>query len=298
MKAKVVVLMGGTSSERAISLKSGHAVLQALLASGVDAVALDLQDDWVSQLKEQTMDVAFIALHGTLGEDGCVQGLLEIMGVPYTGSGVLASALCMHKKTCKAVLSQSNLAVATDVMIKSNGPTAYPVVLKPSCEGSSVGLHILENASQWQALQPLEEISWMAEKPLQGVEVAVSVLHGQALPVVEIVPNSGVYDFESKYTSGATHYYCPARLSETQLDACAELAQRAVAACHCRGAPRVDLIVSEENGPVILEINTVPGMTNTSLLPKSAAQFDLSFEALCLNLLEHACLDKDVYERI
>ncbi|MDQ6961446.1 MAG: D-alanine--D-alanine ligase [Mariprofundaceae bacterium] len=295
MKSKVVVLMGGTSSEREISLKSGHAVLQALLAAGVDAVALDLQANWVEQLIQKPMDVAFVALHGALGEDGCVQGLLEIMGVPYTGSGVLASALCMHKKTCKSVLSQAGLAIAEDIVMGRDGPELYPAVLKPACEGSSVGLHMLQNQHDWQGVQPLENILWMAEKPLQGVEVAVSVLHGQALPVVEIAPNSGVYDFVSKYTSGATNYYCPARLKQRQLDACAELARHAVAACYCRGAPRVDMIVLEKKGPVILEINTVPGMTSTSLLPKSAAQLGLSFEDLCLNLLEHASLDKETH---
>jgi len=288
---RVAVLMGGVSSERDISLRSGHAVLQALCSMGVDAVGVDLQNQWMSQLQQQKMDVAFIALHGALGEDGCVQGILEVMGVPYTGSGVLASALCMHKQICKTVLKQAGLPVAEDIQLNDLEPMQYPAVLKPVCEGSSVGLHMLKNQQSWQKIQPLPNIAWMAEKPLVGMEVAVSVLHGQALPVVEIAPNSGVYDFQSKYTSGATRYYCPARLSGGHLKACAKLAEKAVVACGCRGAPRVDMIVSEEGGPVILEINTVPGMTNTSLLPKSAAQIGLSFESLCMDIMKSACLD-------
>jgi len=288
---RVGVLMGGTSNEREISLRSGTAVLKALLNQGFDAVGIDLTDNWPAQIREATIQTAFIALHGTLGEDGCVQGMLEIMRIPYTGSGVTASALCMDKQLCKQVLDKAGLTTATSIPLLASGPTRYPVILKPVAEGSSVGLHRLESTADWQALHITDLAYWMAEIPVKGVEVNVSVLSGTALPVVEVAPHSGVYDFASKYTKGATEYYCPARLPAESLAACMDRAKRAVAACGCSGAPRVDLIVSDGGEPVILEVNTIPGMTETSLLPKAAAQAGISFEVLCEQILLLASLE-------
>jgi len=287
---KVGVLMGGNSSEREISLKSGHAVLASLQASGLEAVALDLSEQWAQQLLDAGIDVAFIALHGTWGEDGCVQGLLETLRIPYTGSGVLASALCMDKQMTKSVLQQANLSVPVDIPIRESGPLRYPVFIKPVAEGSSVGLHYVASKQAWDKLGLEDSKAWMAEMPVLGVEIAVSVVQGEALMPVEVVPTSGVYDFSSKYTQGATQYFCPARLPAETLRLCMQQAEEAVKVTGCWGAPRVDMIVGDGGVPVILEVNTVPGMTNTSLLPKAAALSGIDFDALCLKILSMARL--------
>jgi D-alanine-D-alanine ligase len=288
---RVGVLMGGISAEREISLRSGAAVLNALVSSRVDAVGIDLSYDWPAQIRQAGIQTAMIILHGTLGEDGCVQGLLETMGIPYTGSGITASALCMDKKLCKQVLNHAGLKIPVDIDITEHGPERYPVILKPVAEGSSIGLHRLASQADWQALDVDLSLHWMAEMPVSGVEIAVSVLDGQALPIVEVAPKSGVYDFTSKYTAGATQYFCPARLpAETQRH-CMQRAEQAVEVTGCAGAPRVDMIVTDGGEPVILEINTVPGMTETSLLPKAAAVAGIGFEELCLRILDSAALE-------
>jgi len=287
---KVGVLMGGTSSEREVSLRSGKAVLAALERSGINAVGIDLTSQWPEAIAESGIDAAFIALHGTLGEDGCVQGLLEIMGIPYTGSGVTASGLCMHKPLTKAVLEKAGIPTPIDIPLDADGPARYPVILKPVAEGSSVGLHFLNEKSDWEALKILETDDWMAEMPLEGPEIHVSVLDGKALPPVEVVPKSGVYDYHSKYTAGATEYFCPARLPAETLRHCMELAEKAVKATGCSGAPRVDMIVGKGGTAAILEINTLPGMTETSLLPKSAAAAGINFDELCCRILATAAL--------
>ncbi len=288
---RVGVLMGGTSAERELSLRSGAAVLNALVNSGVDAVGVDLTDDWPTQVRQAGMQTAVIVLHGTLGEDGCVQGLLETMGIPYTGSGVTASALCMDKKLCKQVLNHAGLKTPVNIDVDEHGPNRYPVILKPVAEGSSIGLHRLTSQAEWQALDINPSLHWMAEMPVSGVEIAVSVLDGKALPVVEVAPKSGVYDYASKYTAGATQYFCPARLPAETLRYCMQRAEQAVAATGCAGAPRVDMIVTDGGEPVILEINTVPGMTETSLLPKAAAAAGIGFEELCMRILVTAGLE-------
>jgi len=293
MSGKAGVLMGGVSSERNISLKSGRAVLEALLTKNVNATGIDLNGDWIEQIRKADMDVAVIALHGRWGEDGCVQGLLEILGIPYTGSGVSASALCMHKRLCKAVLLQAGIKTAVDIPIRAAGPVRYPVVLKPVAEGSSVGLRVLQNTQDWRDLAIDDPGQWMAEMPVKGVEVAVSVLDGAALPPVEVAPKSGVYDFDAKYTHGATEYFCPARVPPETLRLCMQRAEEAVAATGCRGAPRVDMIVADGGEPMILEVNTVPGMTETSLLPKAARAAGIDFPDLCLRMLDMAGLDQE-----
>lgn len=286
----VGVLMGGVSGEREISLRSGTAVLSALQRAGVKAKSVDLTDNWPEQIRQAEIDAAFIALHGTLGEDGCVQGLLEIMGIPYTGSSVVASALCMDKRLSKAVLANAGIGVPTDIMFGEDGPIRYPVIVKPVAEGSSIGLHRVHNQDEWQACGIHDTSAWMAEMPVEGAEIAVAVLNGKALPPVEVAPKSGVYDYQSKYTSGATEYFCPARLPVETLRHCMIRAEEAVAATRCCGAPRVDMIVPSGGEPVVLEVNTIPGMTETSLLPKSAAQAGVSFDELCLEILKGAAL--------
>jgi D-alanine-D-alanine ligase len=288
---KVGVLMGGVSAEREISLKSGNAVLSALQSEGIHAIAIDLQKDWASTLAQADIDAAFIALHGTWGEDGCIQGLLETMRIPYTGSGVTASALCMDKQLTKHVLQQAGIKTPTDITIGDDGPIRYPVFIKPVAEGSSVGLHYVDNQHAWLDLNLDSNSNWMAEMPAKGVEVAVSVLHGKALMPVEVNPKSGVYDFHSKYTQGATEYFCPARLPAETLRHCMQQAELAVQATHCTGAPRVDMIVEGGGSSLVLEINTIPGMTETSLLPKAASAAGISFQQLCVDILSTASLE-------
>ena len=295
---QVGVLMGGNSSEREISLRSGSAVLAALKRSGLNAIGIDLSNDssanWPNQIQAAGIDAAFIALHGTLGEDGAVQGLLEIMEIPYTGSDVTASALCMQKRLTKIALKEAGLKAPFDIPLTTEGPSRYPVILKPVAEGSSVGLHFLNSQEDWDALNISNPVYWMAEMPVKGVEIAVSVLNGKALPIVEIAPNSGVYDFASKYTAGATQYFCPARIPAETLRLCMERAEAAVVATGCCGAPRVDMIVADGGEPVILEVNTIPGMTETSLLPKAAAAAGISFDELCSQILAMAGLSETI----
>ena len=288
---KVGVLMGGTSAEREISLKSGRAILAALQSEGIHAIAIDLQNNWPDAIAQSNIDAAFIALHGTWGEDGCIQGLLEVLSIPYTGSNVTASALCMNKHLTKQILQQAGIKTPTDISIKDDGPIRYPVFIKPVDEGSSVGLHYVENQHAWNALQLDKHTAWMAEMPAKGVEIAVSVINGKALMPVEVSPKSGVYDFHSKYTSGATEYFCPARLPAETLRYCMQQAELAVQVTKCKGAPRVDMIVEHGGSALVLEINTIPGMTETSLLPKAAAAANINFQQLCIEILSTASLE-------
>jgi len=289
---RIAVLMGGTSAERAISLRSGNAVVAALTALGHSVQAVDVQHP--RDVLDIPMDKAFIALHGSLGEDGCVQGLLEMMAVPYTGSGVMSSALCMNKKISKRLLREAGLATAIDIPLTHEGALRYPVFIKPVSEGSSVGLHHIASAEAWHALHISADSvkDWMAEMPVKGAELAISVLNGEPLPPVEIVAHSGCYDYQAKYTKGASDYYTPARLPPETLRYCMEQAESAVQALGCRGAPRVDMIVDGGGEAMILEINTVPGMTETSLLPKAAAAAGIDFETLCATMLKFAALDQ------
>lgn len=295
---RIGVLMGGASSEREISLRSGSAVLNALQSQGLNVFALELSNnskEWAEQIQAAKVEVAFIALHGTYGEDGCIQGLLEILQIPYSGSGVMASAMCINKALTKAILAQYHLPTPQDVPLMDGVPADFPVFVKPIAEGSSVGLHRVENAAQWHALGLKNIQSLLIEQVVAGKEIAVSVLHGRALPPVEIAPKSGLYDFASKYTAGATEYFCPARLPETQLTLCRDMAAHAVKVLGCKGAPRVDLIAKDDGSVVILEVNTIPGMTATSLLPKSASKAGLGFTELCLEILQGVTFNVDPY---
>ncbi len=291
---RIAVLMGGTSAERVISLCSGNAVVAALQRLGYAVEGVDVQQP--RDILDTVMDRAFIALHGSLGEDGCVQGLLEMMAVPYTGSGVMSSALCMNKQISKRVLREAGLATAIDIPLTHEGALRYPVFIKPVSEGSSVGLHYIASVKAWHALHiPTDTLdNWMAEMPVKGPELAISVLNGEALPPVEIVAHSGCYDYQAKYTKGATDYYTPARLPPESLRYCMVQAESAVKALGCRGAPRVDMILDSGGEAMILEVNTVPGMTETSLLPKAAAAAGIDFDALCGTMLNDAALDHTV----
>ncbi len=306
MKMKRVgVVMGGTSAERDISLSSGVAVADALEATGREVVRIDLRDgrELVRQLAQAKLDVAFLALHGRLGEDGCVQGALELLGIPYTGSGVLASALAMDKLKTKELLRLHNVptppyywvneAEATTDIEELHGSFGFPVIVKPRREGSSLGLtkatHPGELASGLKLALEYDG-SVVVERFIQGREIAVGVLDGRVLGAIEIAPKKGIYDFESKYTPGLTDYYMPARLPATRYRGVLNLAERAIQALEVTGVARVDLLVTEGMNEYVLEVNTLPGMTKTSLLPKIAAAAGFGFTELCEAILERARL--------
>jgi D-alanine-D-alanine ligase len=253
-------------------------------------------------LRQSRVDVAFLALHGRYGEDGCVQGLLELLGIPYTGSGVLASALAMNKAKTKEVLRLHNLptapgyVVAADSgedVVENHGSFGFPVVVKPAGEGSSLGVQIardemeLESAVE-QALRFDDDV--LVERFVEGKEVSIAVLDGKALGAVEIAPRRGFFDFHNKYTPGRTDFHFPARLSTERYRSALRLATLAHEALGCDGATRVDLIVSGRGNEVLLEVNTLPGMTPGSLLPKIAHGVGLEFEDLVEEILKGARL--------
>jgi D-alanine-D-alanine ligase len=297
-KLKIAVLYGGVSSEREVSLRTGRAVLTALSRCGYDVVGIDADRDLASKLVAAEAEVVFIALHGRHGEDGTVQGLLEILGLPYTGSGVLASSMAMDKVTTKRLLLQEGI-VTPDFCVYRQGDdidlfTAqikhWPVIAKPVHEGSTIGVTIANNAEELVAglrAGLAYDHTILVEEFIQGDEATVSVLNGAALPVIQVVPKSGFYDFSSKYTAGQTEYLLPAPFSteiyaELQKDAVA-----AVALLGCLGAARVDFMI-RSGKTYCLEVNTIPGMTETSLLPKAAAHAGIDFDELVQRILESA----------
>jgi len=305
-KRRIGVLMGGWSAEREVSLKSGNAVADALEARGHEVLRIDLEDDIETPLRLARssfgMEVAFIALHGTFGEDGCVQGMLECLGVPYTGSGVLASALAMDKLKSKELFRLHNVptppyyvARETDLhdLEELHGSFGYPAIAKPRHEGSSIGITKAHNASELatavrRALEHGPDA--LVERFVKGAEVQVGILGGRVLGAVEIVPKRPFYDFQAKYTPGMAEYHLPARLSPTRTRGVLNLAERAAKALGVEGACRVDLLVTEGENEYVLEVNTLPGMTPTSLLPKIAAAAGYDFGALCQAIVDLAKL--------
>jgi D-alanine-D-alanine ligase len=299
---RVGVLMGGVSSERDISLRTGRSILETLRERGYDVYEILVDRDLDKTLRETPIDVAFLALHGTYGEDGCVQGLLELRGIPYTGSGVLASALAMDKLKAKELFRLYNVptppyyAVAQGDLAKLaelHGSFGYPAFVKPRSQGSSVGAGRANDGTELQSrcVEALQHDDWaLVERFVAGREVAVALLDNKALGAIEIVPKGGFYDFKSKYSSGQSEYHYPARLPPTRYKAVLELAERAAQALDVRGAARVDLLVTEGENEYVLEVNTLPGMTETSLLPKIAKESGYSFADLCEAILARAGL--------
>lgn len=298
---KIGVLMGGLSAEREVSLKSGAAVHQALLAKGYDAVAIDVGRDLAEVLKKEGVEAAFVALHGRYGEDGCVQGLLELLQIPYTGSGVLASALAMHKLYSKQAFAASNILTAPFHCFR-RGETirledlkfGLPVVVKPVQEGSSVGISIVKKASELDAALELafrhdEEI--LVEQFVKGQEVQVGILDEQPIGAIEIVPKNEFYDFEAKYTDGMAEHIFPARLENSLYEKAQQVGVAAHRALGCSGYSRVDLLVTDAGDCYVLEVNTLPGMTALSLLPEIAAKgAGLCFEDLVERIIESSSL--------
>ncbi|RMH51269.1 MAG: D-alanine--D-alanine ligase [Zetaproteobacteria bacterium] len=288
---RVGVLMGGSSAEREISLQSGRAVSAALTRLGHTVVEVDLtpEGDWIAAIRQARIERAFLALHGTFGEDGIVQGALELLGIPYTGSGVTASALCMDKRLCKALLRAHDIPLPVDIPLDARGrPVRYPVIVKPVAGGSSVGMRRVTRPEELP--DGFDGDGWLAEMPVAGVELAVSVLDGRALPPVEVRPAGGLYDYTAKYESARTRYLCPAEIPPESLRGCMRRAERVCALLGCSGAPRVDMILDGGGAAVVLEVNTIPGMTDHSLLPKSAAAAGIGFDELCRRILAGARL--------
>ena len=294
MVRRIGVLMGGTSAEREVSLRSGAAVSGALKGLGYDVVDIDAGPDVCATLRAERIDVAFIVLHGGLGEDGSIQGMLDVMAIPYTGSGVLASALAMDKPASKAMFKAHGLIIA-EHLIAARGeacsPRRYPVVVKPSREGSSVGVSIIERPEDLQAaIDQAASFDGIAviEEYIKGQEVQIAIMGGRPLGGVEVRPHEGFYSYENKYTAGKTDYIIPPELDAATYERAALAALGAHNALGCRGATRVDLIIDKAGTPYVLEVNTIPGMTETSLLPKIAASAGLSFPALINEMLKEA----------
>jgi len=299
---KIAVLMGGTSAEREISLKSGRAIEASLRRQGCTVVAIDPDETIAEQLHREKIELAVNALHGRGGEDGAIQGLLEILGIPYTGSGVLASAIGMSKVMTKRVLEACGIPTPAYSVLRSSRsaeagarglPAGFkcPVVVKPSCEGSTIGVTIVESpagvaGAYAEAFRHGGEI--LVEEYIPGHEVTAGILEDAALPLVEIVPKEAFYDYKAKYTKGATDYIVPARLPEEVTRTVQRLALKTHRAIGCRGCTRVDFRVTPDGRPFVLEINTVPGMTETSLLPKAAAADGISYDQLVAQIVRSA----------
>jgi len=293
---KVAVLMGGISAEREVSLKSGAAVLSALLNQGIDAHGIDAQPNNIGLLQAQGFDRVFNSLHGSWGEDGVVQGALESIGMPYTGSGVLGCALSMDKVRSKQIWQTLGLPTANyrtinqpselDGLIEQLG---LPLFLKPACEGSSVGIGKVSKAgdllSVYQTASANASVV-LAEQFIPGPELTVAILGGEVLPVIRLQTPNEFYDYAAKYQSDTTEYFCPAGLSEELENAVRSLAMAAFKALACSGWGRVDVMLDSDQQPILLEVNPIPGMTDHSLVPRAAAAAGLSFEQLVKRILE------------
>ncbi len=312
-KLKVAVICGGSSKEREVSLISGEEVYKALLERGYRAIKIDLGRDISEHLKEIQPDAAFIALHGRLGEDGAVQGLLEILGIPYTGSGVLASALGLNKIVTKKLLKFESIPTADFLTLSHKSYTkdqaeslkdivakiGLPLVVKPACEGSTIGMSVVKDEMDLKAaieegLRHDEEI--LIEEFIEGVEITVGVLGNDeltALPTLEIVYEGEIYDYESKYTAGKSRHEIPARIEGAAALAAQEMAKKVHKALLCKGFSRVDFIIAKDGTPYVLEINTSPGMTPLSLFPDAARAAGMDMGDLVSKIVDLA-LEKPV----
>ncbi|MDP6770746.1 MAG: D-alanine--D-alanine ligase [Anaerolineales bacterium] len=303
-KLKVAVLMGGMSSEREISLLTGQAVLDALKRIGVDAVPVEADRDAVEKVKQAEVDIVFIALHGRYGEDGCVQGALELAGIPYTGSGVAASAIAMGKVLTKDIcrahsvptpdyhLFSSNISEEELINIGVN----MPIVVKPANGGSSIGITICEKQEQvFPAIIKAFEFDTevLLEQFIRGPLITIGIVADTVLPAIEIEPKLGFYDYDNKYTAGATDYHIPAKVSRKIEQEAIEMTLTVHRALGCKGMSRSEVIVDGSDKCWFIEINTIPGMTETSLLPKAALQKGISFDGLVKMILQEA-LERDV----
>ena len=296
-KKKIGVLMGGLSSEREVSLASGTAVLKALVDRGYDAVGIDIGRDAGEQIRKAGIEAAFNALHGKFGEDGAIQGLLEIMGIPCTGSGILASAMGMNKIISKTLFRNYGLPLGPFMVVSRGDREAlktaekeigYPLVVKPSSEGSSVGVSLVHAAGE---LEPAAKLAFqydpeiLIERYVKGMEVQVGILGERALGAIEIVPKDVFYSYKAKYEKGGSDHFFPARVPKDVYERTLDAGLLAHRALGCRGYSRVDFIIDNDGVPFILEVNTLPGMTATSLLPEIAQGAGIPFPSLVEEIL-------------
>ncbi len=296
---KVAVLMGGTSAEREISLKSGNAVLSALLRQGVDAVAVDSREPLLPALAQHRPDRVFIALHGRGGEDGVIQGFLQTLALPHTGSGLLGSALGMDKYRCKQIWHDLGLPVPPGQLLTPDSDPArvvaelgLPLMVKPAHEGSSVGMTLAQSVEQLEAAcreaMKYDDLV-LAESYIAGGEYTAAILDGQVLPLIKLETPRAFYDYAAKYSDPGTRYLCPCGLPPAREQSLGELALRAFQAIGASGWGRVDFMLDHEARPWLLEVNTVPGMTDHSLVPMAARQAGMDFDSLVLRILDTAC---------
>lgn len=294
----VGLLSGGVSSEREISLMTGTEVLKSMRKLGIDVVAIDVQEDLVGILPDYQLDRVFIALHGPGGEDGTLQGALEYLGIPYTGSGVMASALAMDKLRCKQLWKGIGLPTADFVLLEENSDwnaiieqLGGSAVVKPSCEGSSIGMSIAESAHQlseaW-VLASQYDTAVIAERRLTGDEYTVAVIGDRPLPPIRIESNATFYDYEAKYFSDKTQYFCPSGLSDEREAELCNIALQAFNSLDCKGWGRVDVMTDSQGDFYLLEVNTVPGMTSHSLVPMAARAMGMQFDDLVYRILEES----------
>ena len=300
---RVAVLLGGTSAEREISLMTGKAVLEALIRRGVNAHAVDTGNGVIEQLEAGNFDRAWNALHGRGGEDGQIQGALETIGLPYTGTGVLGSALGMDKLRAKQVACAWGLQTPKWEVMKDAADAeriieaiGLPLIVKPASEGSSVGISKVTEAAgvvtAWHEAARFDDCV-LVEEWIEGSEYFVSILHGEALPIVRVETPHEFYDYEAKYFSDETRYFCPCGLSDEREAACRQAALVAFAATAGHGWGRVDFLMREDGPPLFLEINSVPGMTSHSLVPMSAKEVGIDYDELVWRILETSLKQTD-----
>lgn len=298
---RVAVIMGGTSAEREISLRSGKAVLQGLQDAGVDAFAVDLGSEGanpVAQLLDSRFDRAFLILHGRGGEDGTIQGVLEMMGKPYTGSGVAASALGMDKLRCKQLWQGAGLPTPVFAVLDEQtdlsaveAELGYPMMVKPAHEGSSIGMSKVRTRAELETAYAAAceyDSCVIAEQWVNGPEFTIALLNGRALPVIRLETPHDFYDFDAKYAAADTHYHFDTRLSAAQTETLQQLALKAFNVAGCRGWGRVDAMMDATGHFQLLEVNTAPGMTDHSLVPMAAREAGIDFTQLVVAILETA----------
>lgn len=291
----IAVLAGGPSCEREVSLVSGRAVFDALRSKGIDAVIIDPADNVVDEIKKAGATAAFIALHGSFGEDGTIQKLLEEGGIAYTGSGVEASRRAFDKSIAQSVFKERGLRVPDFLVIRkgdslpAENTLGYPLVVKPATCGSSVGISILKSGDLFrEACAKAREYSdtILLERYIQGRELTVGLLGGQVLPAVEVVPLRSFYDYQAKYQDTGTRYECPAKLSASEAQTLKEMALESMRELGCSVLCRADFILAPDGRPYLLEVNTIPGLTGKSLLPKAAKAAGIDFPDLCVRILQ------------
>jgi D-alanine-D-alanine ligase len=296
---RIGVLLGGTSAEREVSLRSGHAIYQALKGLGYNVIAVDVGRDICILLAAEEIQIAFLALHGGYGENGSIQGMLEVLGISYTGSGVLASALAMDKEASKKVFLYHDIPVPPSVVIERKTAEdrlpvinfALPWVIKPASEGSSIGVSIVRQERDFRkaiAQAYVYGSRIIIEQYIDGKEIQIGVLNGKVIGGVEVRPSLEFYSYEAKYTSGLTEYILPPEVDDAVYEQAGMTALSAHQSLGCKGATRIDLRIDRKGNPYVLEVNTIPGMTETSLLPKIARLAGYDFPGLIEEILRGA----------